>query len=191
MGRKYLMQNIYGGKMDLWGSLGNIANIIQIVSAIPFLWGAWLFFRRARRYRRKTEEVGKAMSDKPMALVLALSGVDITQQVKDWLEKNVQKMPVTTYFRPEGITQENVVHNLSEIWKLKSKLTEEGATEVHLFVMAPVALAVAVGAILDNWVRVKVYHLNREKNQYEYWTYLHKGFIPGLEYSVLKEIGGD
>jgi len=54
--------------------------------------------------------------------------------------------------------------------------------------MAPVAFAVAVGAILDNWVQVKVYHLNREKNTYEYWTYLHKGFIPGLGHSTLTEL---
>jgi hypothetical protein len=176
---------------NMWEPIGNIANIIQIVSAIPFIWGAWLFFSRARRYKRKTEEVGKTLSAKPMALVLALSGVDVTRQVQDWLVKNIGAMDVHSYFRPEGVTQENIAHHLSEVLKLKSTMTSEGVTEVHLFLMTPVAFAVAVGAILDNWVQVKVYHLNREKNQYEYWTYLHKGFIPGLDYSLVKEIGGE
>ena len=70
-------------------------------------------------------------------------------------------------------------------------MTEEGVTEVHLFLACPLVFAVAVGAILDNWVPVKVYHLNRETGRYEFWTPLYKGFIPGLETSPVKEVLGD
>jgi hypothetical protein len=125
---------------------------------------------------------------KPMALVISLQPTDITGQVIPFLEQQgLRNIPIRTIHEKEGVTSESIPHLLAEVLKIKSEMTAEGATEVHLFMMVPVAFAVAVGAILDNWVRVKVYHLNREKQQYEYWTYLHKGFIPGLDYSALKE----
>jgi hypothetical protein len=123
-----------------------------------------------------------------MALVITLQPTDITGQAKPFLEQQgLRNIPIRTYHKPEGVTRNNISQLLADILKIKSEMTEEGVTEVHLFLMVPVAFAVAVGAILDNWVRVKVYHLNREIQQYEYWTYLHKGFIPGLEYSAVKE----
>lgn len=172
----------------MWTTIGNIASIIQILSAVPLLWAAYLFFTRAYRYKRKINEIGSTITTKPMALVIALQPIDITGQVKPFLDQQgLKNIPIRTYHKPEGATSENIAQMLSEILKIKSEMTQDGVTEVHLFLMVPVAFAVAVGAILDNWVRVKVYHLNREKQQYEYWTYLHKGFIPGLEYSALKE----
>ncbi|MFH0988538.1 MAG: SAVED domain-containing protein [bacterium] len=174
--------------MDWWQNIGNIANIIQIISAIPFFVGAWLLFTRARRYKKKLQETERTLTAKPMALVLSLSGMDITEQAKQWLENNIGKMEIVSYHKPNGVTKENISLLMTDILMLKSKMTNEGVTEVHLFLMAPIAFGAAVGAILDNWVQVKVYHLNREKNEYEYWTYLHKGFIPGLDDSLLKDI---
>ncbi|MBX2990249.1 MAG: SAVED domain-containing protein [Bacteroidetes bacterium] len=175
--------------MNWWEYIGNTANIIQIISAIPLAVGAWLLFTRARRYKRKLEETEKTLSAKPMGLVLSVSGMDVTEQVRQWLHKNVGTMDIETYHKPGGVTRENIGQFMTDILKVKSEMTRKGVTEVHLFLMAPVAFGAAVGAILDNWVQVKVYHLNREKNEYEYWTYLHKGFIPGLDDSLLKEIG--
>lgn len=178
--------------MSLWDNIGNLANIIQIISAIPFFAGAWLFFSRARRFKKKTEEVGKNITEKPMAFSIGLSGQDITGQVKQYLTSKpaLKNIPIKTFYKESGVTKENVSHLLRDILKLKAEMTNEGVTEVHLFLMVPVAFAVAIGAILDNWVQVKVYHLSRETG-YEYWTYLHKGFIPGLEYSPLKEIASE
>jgi hypothetical protein len=67
-------------------------------------------------------------------------------------------------------------------------MTEEGVTEVRLFLACPLVVAAEVGAILSDWVPVKVYHLNREAGTYEFWTSLHKGFIPGLEGSTFTEM---
>ena len=173
----------------MWETFGNLANAIQIVSAIPFFWGAYLLFSRARRYKKATKKVSQTISSKPMALVISLSGTDVTAQVRDFLDKNILKgIEIRSFYKKEGVTSGNIPHFLSEILKLKSEMTADGVTEVHLFLMVPVAFAAAIGAILDNWVYVKVYHLNHEKNTYEYWTYLHKGFVPGLDYSIIKEM---
>lgn len=45
-------------------------------------------------------------------------------------------------------------------------------TELHLFVKGPVVVGAILGALLDNWVAVKLYHNNR-KGEYEEWTMLH------------------
>lgn len=173
----------------MWSTLGNVASIIQILSAIPLLWAAYLFFTRATRYKKKIKEMETATTENPMALVISLQPADISGQVAPFLNQQGIKMTkLYSYHKPTGATKENIPHLLTDVLKLKNEMTSAGVTEVHLFLMVPLAFAVAIGAILDNWVRVKVYHLNREKQQYEYWTYLHKGFIPGLDYSIAKEV---
>jgi len=46
---------------------------------------------------------------------------------------------------------------LQEFRKVKNELTNEGATEVHLFYKGPVTLAMALGALFSDWVPIKVY----------------------------------
>lgn len=175
---------------EFWQWLGNIASVIQILSAIPLLLTAWWFFVRARRYRRRIAEMEKTLTERPMALAIGVAGSDISGQVKQFLESTGLKMEVRSYTKPGGITQKTIHNMLHEILQIKSRMTEEGVTEVHLFLACPVVFAVAVGAILDNWVPVKVYHLNRDTGRYEFWTPLYKGFIPGLESSPVKEVLG-
>ncbi len=172
----------------MWAWLGNIANIIQILSAIPLLLSAWLLFSRARRYRKRMKELEQKLSERPMAFAISLAGVDISGHVKQFLDEKSLKMEVISYNKTAGVTQENIQILLHDILKLKREMTANGITEVHLFLACPLVFAAAVGAILDNWVPVKVYHLNKESGKYEFWTTLHKGFIPGLETSTLKEI---
>ena len=174
-----------------WQWLGNIASIIQILSAIPLLLTAWWFFVRAGRYRRRMAEMEKTLTERPMALAIGIAGSDISGQVKQFLESAGLKMEVRSYAKSGGVTQGNLHGMLHDILRMKSRMTEEGVTEVHLFLACPLVFAVAVGAILDNWVPVKVYHLNRETGRYEFWTPLYKGFIPGLETSPVKEVLGD
>src|SRR3972149_6865468 len=172
----------------MWGWIGNMANIIQILSAIPLLFTAWLFLSRARRYKRRMKELEQSSTEKPKALAISLVGTNITGQVRQFLDERSLKMSIESYYKNTGVTQDNIQSLLHDILKLKRKLTEEGVTEVHLFLACPLVFSTAVGAILDNWVPVKVYHLNRDTGKYEMWTSLHKGFVPGLEVSILKEI---
>lgn len=176
---------------NFWYWLGNAASVIQILSAIPLVLTAGWFFVRARRYRRRIEEMEKALTAWPMALAIGVAGTDITGQVKQYLDGVGMAMRIHTYTKPGGVTQKNIHAMLNDLLQIKSRMTEEGVTEVHLFVACPLVFAVAVGAILDNWVPVKVYHLNRDTGTYEFWTPLYKGFIPGLETSPLKEVLGE
>jgi hypothetical protein len=177
---------------NFWYWLGNTASVIQILSTFPLLLTAWWFFVRARRYRRRIAEMEKALTARPMALAIGVAGTDISGQVKQFLESAGINVEVRSYTKQGGVTQKNIHHMLNEILRIKAHMTDEGVTEVHLFLACPLVFAVAVGAILDNWVPIKVYHLNRETGRYEFWTPLHKGFIPGLESTPLQEVlGGD
>lgn len=174
-------------EVDRWSVIGNVANVIQILSAIPFLLGAWWFIVRARRYRRRVEQIEKRITERPMALAVGLAGTDISGQVKSFLDASGLTMEMRSYTKQGGVTRENIHGMLGDILKIKAQMTEAAVTELHLFLACPLVFATALGAILDNWVLVKVYHLNRDSGRYELWTPLYKGFIPGLETSTLRE----
>lgn len=76
------------------------------------------------------------------------------------------------------MTSDQYYDVLRDLLKAKGRLTEAGATELHMFYKGPVTLAMGVGAILDNWIPIKVY-------QYSDGTYkkdfvLEKGTVLGL-----------
>jgi len=74
----------------------------------------------------------------------------------------------------EGISPDNIEEFLNELRMKRSELDAMRATEIHLFIQGPVQAATLVGAILDNWKPVKLYHNNRSTGTYEYWCSLIK-----------------
>lgn len=174
----------------MWEHIGKIANIIQILSVFPFLLTAYLFWSRAKKYKKLLMQQKGTTSEKPVALAIGLVGTgDISGQVSQFLTDNNLKMGIESYFINvgKGVTKDNIQKILRDLLKIKAKLTTQGVTEVHLFLATPVAISAAIGAIFDNWVPVKVYQAIKTGG-YEFWTILHKGYIPGIEDSLLKDI---
>lgn len=128
------------------------------------------------RYRRKRKELatiaGKA--GHPRALALSFGGGSIKKAVEEYLSAIYPdvKILVEEYEKSE-VTTENIHRYEEAVRRLKERFQSENVTELHLFMKGPVALALAVGAIFDNWVSVKVYHSKREGG-YESWTTLHQ-----------------
>ena len=175
----------------MWLILDKVSAILQLLSVFPWLLTAYLFWSRASRYKRLLKKQEGTMTSKPKALAVGLVGSgDITGQVAQFLSSNKMDMQVYPYFKDigKGITTENISEALRDLLKIKAKLTSEGVTEVHLFLAAPVAMAAAIGAILDNWVPVKVYQPNKSLGGYELWTVLHKGYVPGIEDSLTRNL---
>jgi hypothetical protein len=175
----------------MWTLIGNFANVLQILSVIPLLFTAGLMLTRARRYRKLIRQWEQTVTPRPAALAIGLAGggMDISGQVKQFLEAKGLKMDVRSY-TASGVTRENISRLLRDVLRIKAEMTAEGVTEVHLFLSCPVVFAAAVGALLDNWVPVKLYHNNREGNPpgYEFWTPLYKGTVPGLETTTASEL---
>ena len=55
---------------------------------------------------------------------------------------------------------------------------QTGATEVHLFYKGPVTMAMAIGAVTDNWVPIKVYEYTQ--GAYRLNLVLEKETVKGL-----------
>jgi hypothetical protein len=174
----------------MWEYLGKIANIVQIASIFPFLLTAYLFWSRAKKYKKLLMQQEGITTSKPIALAIGLVGTgDISGQVCQFLkEKNLQ-MEIESYSISvgKGITKDNIQKILRDLLKIKAKLTNQGVTEVHLFLAAPVAMCTAIGSIFDSWVPVKTYQAMKTGG-YEFWTILHGGSVPGLDDSLLKDI---
>ena len=93
---------------------------------------------------------------KPVAFAVGLGG-SIQGAVMKWLYDHQLQMPVRDYSSKGFIPVEQFDQVLQEFRKVKNELTNEGATEVHLFYKGPVTLAMALGALFSDWVPIKVY----------------------------------
>lgn len=152
-----------------WMVIDRVSIMLSYVVVITILTIAWQFFRFVRLRRRLARLAGT--SRRPCALALAFGGGSIKMAVQEFLATAYRSpIPVEEYAADE-VTPANVHRHLERIRHIKERLQTEGVTELHLFLKAPVVLGVAVGAIFDNWVGVKLYHKDREGG-YVAWTTL-------------------
>jgi hypothetical protein len=136
--------------------LGLTANIMQIISFIPFAVGGVYFFIKGRQLERRLRQLATTPTSRPVALAIGLGASDegvVRQQLKDdGLQMEV--IPVTH----EGFVKApDYPRILRELKELKSRLSDTGVTEVNIYYQGPVTFAMALGAMFDNWVPVKIY----------------------------------
>jgi len=143
-----------------------LLSYVVVVSVVALVWQVLRFLRHRRRLRRVA---GK--SRRPQALALAFGGGSIRVAVEGFLANAYEvTIPVEEYAGDE-VTPANIHRHLEKIRRLKERFQSEGVTELHLFLKAPMALALAVGAVFTNWGEVKVYQQSRAGG-YEAWTTL-------------------
>jgi SMODS-associated and fused to various effectors sensor domain len=157
-------------RLWLWIGRGSaIISYLAVLTVIGFLYNLL-------RHRRKRTELASIIgkTSNPHALALSFGGGSIKSAVEAYLTTVYPdvRMPVEDYEKGE-VTPENIHRVEEEIRSLKEKYQTANVTELHLFMKGPVALALAVGAIFDNWVSVKIYH-NDRGGIYEPWTTLHQ-----------------
>jgi SMODS-associated and fused to various effectors sensor domain len=161
-----------------WDNLGHLADTLGVVTALPLLAAAAYFWSRAQRYRRRLRHLAGVTSERPVALVVSLAGTRICPAVEAFCTGFAQPMLLYEVQRSGDLTQAEFPRVLFELQTLKNRLIDEGVSEVHLFLSCPLAVACAVGALLDNWVPVKVYQFNQ--GLYEFWTTLHGGYVADI-----------
>jgi hypothetical protein len=93
---------------------------------------------------------------KPIAIAIGLGG-SIQGAVMKWLYDFQRPMPVRDYSIEGFVPEQRFGEVIREFNAIKAELTDGGVTEVHLFYKGPVTLAMALGAILSNWVPLHVY----------------------------------
>jgi len=145
-----------------------LLSYLVVISIVAFVFNV---FRYRRKRKELTEIEGKTAL--PKALCLSFGGGSIKNAVRDYLKETYpdRKIAVSEY-KGDEVTPQNVHKHEEGIRKLKERYQSKGVTELHLFMKGPLGLALAVGAIFDNWVAVKIYQNNRE-GSYDPWTTLH------------------
>ena len=161
-----------------WEGLSHLADALGIATTVPFLVASAYFVSRARRYRRRLRQLEGVTSDRPVAVAVSLAGTHIRLAAEAFCAGFGQPVKLVELHRPGGLTQTEMPGVLLELQSLQNRLLDEGASEVHLFLSCPLAVACAVGAVFDNWVPVKVYQFNQ--GQYEFWATLHGGYVAEL-----------
>jgi len=139
-----------------WQTLGNIADVLQILSVIFPLAAGVYFLLRSRELDRRLQVLAKTLSARPVAMAIGLGG-SIEGNVRQYLKDNALEMEVVTCTR-EGVVQPRDFPDiLREIQELRGRLDAIGVTEIHVFYRGPVTFATALGAVLRNWVPAKLY----------------------------------
>lgn len=124
-------------------------------------------------------------SDKPKALAISVSSrtSSIMKDVKEFLDLQNWRMEFDSLEMVDigqGNEAKDPVIDVEQFLRLlleKRALYDlEGVTELHLFVQAPVSLAIFLGAVFDHWKPVKLYQKRLEPSppMYEYWGLLSK-----------------
>lgn len=160
--------------MTLEQVLSWAANLIEVGS---FVFVIVLFWRARRELRNYLNQLTGTISARPIALVVGL-GDDISGSVQQYLQDEKLQMPLEVYTHKGLVPRDQFYRVLTDPLKIKSKLTQAGVTEVHLFYRGPVTLAMAIGAIMDNWVPVKVYEYSA--GNYKMDLVLQKETVRGL-----------
>lgn len=159
--------------------LGFVANLIQVGS---FIFVLVLFLRERQRLRRFIQARETHTSERPWVLIIGI-GQDIVGQVRPFIQRlnlpGFTGEQIESYIVQGHLPAEQFYKALQEVLRRKQRLSQAGATEVHLFYMGPVTLAMGIGSILDNWVPVKVYKY--EQGTYRLDFVLEKGNVLGLE----------
>lgn len=170
---------VYLTLFSFWLWLDRISIVLSYFVVISI--GAFLL--HVLRYRRLRRQIARSAgkTSKPRGLV-----VSFREPIKVAFQQALQEfypdinIPVDEYHSQKDATEKDIHKHLDAMRAFKEQYMNQAVTELHLAIKAPLALAVAIGAIFDNWVTVIVYHNNQGK--YERWATLGQAKAwPGLD----------
>jgi hypothetical protein len=172
--------------MELWNWFGRVADFLSVLIAI-FTGYA---FVKLRQQNKRLRELAKhtppienfeqmvefhsgIKSSAPHALAVSLipTNESLEKNVQTFLNHQGWKMPIETLNKNGIRNKEDMEDFVNELRQKRRLLDELGATELHLFVAAPMPMCIIIGAMLDNWIPVKLYHKPSPPPPqiYEYW----------------------
>ena len=165
--------------------VGWLANLIQIST---FLFTLWILWRTRQRLKQALKRIQTETTNNPVVLSIGI-GQDIKGTVASYVENHLPDIDpekqIRNYSRTGKVPSDKFYLVLRDLLHIKQELTTAGVTEVHLFYMGPVTLAMAVGAVFDNWVPAKIYKY--QNGQYEFDFVLEKGSVLGLLDEIASE----
>lgn len=152
-------------------SLGWLANLFQVAGVLYLAVDLW---RLRVKYKRRTRMLTLKPAQGAVALAVGV-GTHIEAPVTKFLQQRFgsddgrPKVPLVASFSESGFVPTTKFFDiLRRIRDDVDELRKRGdIREVHFFYAGPYAIAVGVGAIVDNWVPVHVYMYNSKTSDYE------------------------
>ncbi|MGH2533309.1 MAG: SAVED domain-containing protein [Thermomicrobiales bacterium] len=135
----------------------NIANVLAILSFAVWLFSAHQFWKQKKEYEKRLGFIGQRVGGRPIALAVGLGG-SIRGQVEAYLADEETDILVEEIVHEGFVPHEEFPNVLQQVRDHKAEFTRVGVTDLHLFYKGPVSLAVAIGAILNNWAPTTVYN---------------------------------
>ncbi|NWG07723.1 MAG: hypothetical protein HXY35_13680 [Chloroflexi bacterium] len=137
-------------------TLSLIANIMQIISFIPFAVGGIYFFIKGRQLADRLKALASTPTNRPVALAIGL-GTSNDGAVRQQLKDDGIQMDVISMAHEGFIKATEYPGLIRELKDIKGRMSNIGVTEVNIYYQGPVTFAMALGAMFDNWVPVKIY----------------------------------
>lgn len=177
----------------LWDFLNKSASLLTILTVLFSGFAALKLYQQSKRAREIAQKAPPVKNFKerikyhegiqtshPAALALSLisTSVSIKADVQRFLDSMGWKMKIEE-LTMQGINGPDDLETfVNELRKKRFELEAEQVTEIHLFIAGPLVAATIVGAVLDNWIPVKLYHKPSPPppSVYEYWMPLLKNW---------------
>ncbi len=148
---------------------------VLILSALT-----WLKVRQMENRRIATlRDIQATPGTRPGVLSIAVGPEPIDAQVKGyvsqqpWGSKSSGRVADEHVHYKGQLSPDSMEAILDEFRRKRITLLEQGCDCIHLFVKAPLPLALVVGAELGNGCLTQLYHLNSQKG-YEPWGPLYR-----------------
>jgi len=169
----------FGDPIDLAVNIGTVVGWLWLVLSGPKTWV---------RYRRRRKILKFASSSKGRVAISIGVGVNPEKAVREFLRENFPDVPpVMTYSKLGDFSGKELLEIFEQIKSDFFGLMERGdISEILLFYGGPVTLMAPIGAVLDNWVPVKLFGRNNE-GKYVFHFTLNRQLVKAIPPKYKKE----
>ena len=140
--------------------------IVNIFTIFGWFIGLFWFLRTAIRYKKRKRLLNFAPSSEGrVAISIGIGGaINPKESVRKFLKKNFPDVPLVMSYSKQGNFSGKELLKIFEEIKLDFfDLMKKGdITEILLFYGGPVTMMAPIGAIVDNWVPVKLFGRDNE-----------------------------
>ncbi len=166
--------------LDFWAALGNIGTILGIISFVPIAYAVYEYVQYKRREEQDRLRIHTEAGTQPAVLIVSMGGGCIRNSVEAYLKgqdgfKDFDfEHRVFVVHRDDKVIQPSDADGIMvEVEEKQDDIRSKAADKVHLFLKAPMPIAVMVGAVLANRTPTLVYHYQTNKG-YENWGALQR-----------------
>jgi len=164
----------FGDPIDLAVNIGTTVGWLWLIFSVPRTWVR-------RRRRKKLLKLTRTLKGRVAISIGIGGGIDPEEAVREFLRENFPDVPlVMTYSKPGNFSGKELLNIFEEIKADFFELMKRGdISEILLFYGGPVTVMAPIGAIVDNWVPVRLFGRDDRKKYVFHFT-LNRDLVKAL-----------